>query len=75
MKTMLKMAAPLANVLESENIMPSDAILEKPFAHDHENEKLYAFLADSHIREQRKKDKFYETDDWPARLQNWHCWS
>ena len=36
---------------------------ETPFANDHADDNRYAFLAELHVQEQRKKDKWYGQDD------------
>jgi hypothetical protein len=62
--------------LQSENVLPLDAIVpsnetpitaryEKTFGHDHWDDNWYALLAELHLQEQRKKDKWHgEDDDW-----------
>ena len=45
---------------------------EKPFALDHWDDNWYALLAELHVQEQRKKDKWHgqdDSDDWLAEFE------
>jgi hypothetical protein len=54
------------------DVVPSVAKLETPFVHDHFDENWYALLAELHVQEQRKKDKWHGEngdDDWLAEFE------
>ena len=45
------------------DVVPSVAKLETPFVYGHFDENRYALLAELHVQEHRKKDKWFGDDD------------
>jgi len=74
--TAIEMTVQLGSVLPFDtlrsNVVPSTTKLETPFAPDQFDDNWYALLAELHVQEQRKKDKWFgedDGDDWLAEFE------